>query len=176
MDSNLNSMATLTLVDGYKRYFRANTGDRESLRVLWASTIFWGVASIGYGLFMTLKGSTTTLQFTANLSGLLAGGILGLFLLALLSSRRVTSGIAAIAVSIGVLVITWMTLSRIKIGDRAVWPAAWSAWRSPWHEMTAGIVGTGVILGVGIALSLLVPRRDQSLDMPASSAARLPGR
>jgi SSS family solute:Na+ symporter len=175
MDSNLNSMATLTLVDGYKRYFRPGAYDRESLRVLWASTVFWGVASIGYGLFMTLKGSTTTLQFTANLSGLLAGGILGLFLLALLSSRRVTSGIAAVSVSIGMLVITWMTLSRIKIGDRVVWPQAWSSWRSPWHEMTAGIVGTAVILGVGIALSILLPRRARSLDIPASSAASVPG-
>ncbi len=159
MDSNLNSMATLTLVDGYKRYVRPNAGDRESLRVLWVATVFWGVASIGYGLFMTLKGSTTTLQFTASLSGLLAGGILGLFLLALLSRRRVTSGMAAVGVALGVLVITWMTLSRIKIGGRAIWPEAWAAWRSPWHEMTAGIVGTVVILGVGFGLALLRPRR-----------------
>jgi SSS family solute:Na+ symporter len=108
---------------------------------------------------MTLKGSTTTLQFTANLSGLLAGGILGLFLLALLSKRRVTSGMAATAVTLGVLVITWMTLSRIKIGERAIWPEAWAAWRSPWHEMTAGIVGTIVILGVGFGLALLRPHQ-----------------
>ena len=165
MDSNLNSMATLTLVDGYKRYLRPGADDRESLRVLWVATIFWGVASIGYGLFMTLKGSATTLQFTANLSGLLAGGILGLFLLALLSKRRVTSGMAAIAVTAGVLVITWMTLSRIKIGTRAVWPEAWAAWRSPWHEMTAGIVGTAVILAIGFGLAALRSRR-------ASHAAR----
>jgi len=174
MDSNLNSMATLTLVDGYKRYLRPSAGDRESLRVLWASTVFWGVASIGYGLFMTLKGSTTTLQFTANLSGLLAGGILGLFLLALSSKRRVTSGIAAVAVMIGVLVITWMTLSRIKIGPRAVWPEAWAAWRSPWHEMTAGIVGTAVILGVAIALSMLLPSRAASAEVPAGPEAPPP--
>jgi SSS family solute:Na+ symporter len=174
MDSNLNSMATLTLVDGYKRYVKPNAGDRESLRVLWASTIFWGVASIGYGLFMTLKGSTTTLQFTANLSGLLAGGILGLFLLALMSKRRVTSGMAATAVTIGVFVITWMTLSRIKIGPRAVWPEAWAAWRSPWHEMTAGIVGTAVILAVGFGLAMLRPRRratNQATTDPLVEAA-----
>ncbi|MGB7158414.1 MAG: hypothetical protein WBD40_10145 [Tepidisphaeraceae bacterium] len=154
MDSNLNSMATLTLVDGYKRYFRRRAGDRESLNVLWLSTIFWGAASIGWGLFMTLKGSTTTVQFMANVTGLLAGGILGLFLLGLMT-RRVTSGIAAFAVSVGVLVITWMTLSRIKLAGGDVWPAAWAAWRSPWHEMSAGFVGTALILIIGLGLAAL---------------------
>jgi SSS family solute:Na+ symporter len=152
MDSNLNSMATLTLVDGYKRYVRPKAGDRESLHVLWASTIFWGLASIGWGLFMTLKGSTTTVQFMANVTGLLAGGILGLFLLGLMS-RRVTSGIAALSVTVGVIVITWMTLSRIKIAGGDVWPAAWASWRSPFHEMTAGFFGTAIIVGLGLLLA-----------------------
>ena len=174
MDSNLNSMATLTLVDGYKRYVRPNAGDRESLRVLWAATLFWGVASIGYGLFMTLKGSTTTLQFTANLSGLLAGGILGLFLLALLSKRRVTSGMAATAVIAGVLVITWMTLSRIRIGEHAVWPERWEEFRSPWHEMTAGLVGTAVILFVAFGLAVLLPRRARTSSDDSRPAEKAP--
>ena len=34
MDSNLNSMATLTLCDLYKRYWRPEAEDRESMRVL----------------------------------------------------------------------------------------------------------------------------------------------
>jgi SSS family solute:Na+ symporter len=152
MDSNLNSMATLTLMDGYRRYIEPKPSDRRSLCVLWASTLFWGLASISWGLFMTLKGSTTTVQFMANVTGLLAGGILGLFLLGLLW-RRVPGWAAAIATALGVLVITWMTLSRIRIGDTAVWPAAWHAWRSPWHEMTAGVVGTAVVIGVGLLLT-----------------------
>ena len=154
MDSNLNSMATLTLVDGYKRYLRPAAGDRESLIVLWTSTLFWGVASIGWGLFMTLKGTTTTLQFFANLSGLLAGGLLGLFLLGLLS-KRATSGIAAVSVTAGVLLITWLTLSRLQLGGRAVWPAAWASWRSPLHEMAAGAIGTIFILALGMFLGAL---------------------
>ncbi|RYG70071.1 sodium:solute symporter, partial [bacterium] len=55
MDSNLNSMATLTLVDGYKRYVRPHAGERESMRVLYASTVFWGVMSIAWALVITLK-------------------------------------------------------------------------------------------------------------------------
>lgn len=160
MDSNLNSMATLTLMDGYKRYVNPQAGDRDSLRVLWFSTFFWGLMSIGYGLFLTLKGSTTTIQFTANIAGLLGGGVLGMFLLGLIG-KQVTGWMAATAVSVGVLVITWMTLSRIKIGETEVWPVAWHSWRSPWHEMTAGPVGTAVILILGLLLAALFSRSNR---------------
>ncbi|HEV2292784.1 MAG TPA: hypothetical protein VGR35_02960 [Tepidisphaeraceae bacterium] len=154
MDSNLNSMATLTLIDGYRRYVRPNAGDRESLYVLWSSTLLWGAASIGWGLFMTLKGTMTTLQFFADLSGLLAGGLLGLFLLGMMS-KRVTSEIAAFSVTVGVLVIAWMTLSRLQLSGRDVWPVSWSAWRSPLHHMASGAVGTVIILALGLLLSIM---------------------
>ena len=42
MDSSLNSMATLTLCDVYRRYLRPNAGERESMRVLHLSTLLWG--------------------------------------------------------------------------------------------------------------------------------------
>jgi len=150
MDSNLNSMATLTLIDGYKRYVNAEPDDRQALRVLWASTLFWGVASMGWALFMTLKGATSTIQFSANLGGLLGGGVLGLFLLGLIAPR-VSSRAAAVSVATGVLVILWMTLSRVRVGEWAVWPEAWAAWRSPWHEMSAATVGTVTVLALGAA-------------------------
>jgi SSS family solute:Na+ symporter len=161
MDSNLNSMATLTLMDGYKRYVNPAASDRQSLRVLWAATFWWGLASIGWALFMTLKGATTTIQFSANVGGLLGGGVLGVFLLGLIG-KRVTGRIAAVSVTTGVLVILWMTLSRIKVGETEVWPVAWAAWRSPWHEMSAATVGTAVILGLGLFLATLFGPRTQS--------------
>lgn len=154
MDSNLNSMATLTLVDGYKRYLRPYAGDRESLIVLWASTMFWGLASVGWALILTLKGATTTLEFTAECGALLAGGTLGLFLLGFIS-RRATNGIAVVSVIAGVLVLIWMTLSRINLSGITLWPEAWDAWRCPLHQMAGGIVGTAVIVGLGMLLSLL---------------------
>ncbi|HEX7010837.1 MAG TPA: hypothetical protein VF184_12715 [Phycisphaeraceae bacterium] len=166
MDSNLNSMATLTLVDGYKRYLRPRAGDRESLGVLYLATLFWGLASIGYGLGMTLKGATTTIEFSARVGGLLGGGILGMVLLGMLW-RRVTSGIAATATVLGVLTILWVTLSRWGL-----WPEAWSAYVSPIHEIAAGLVGTMVIVGVGLGLAALraAVQRRRPADMPQQSA------
>jgi SSS family solute:Na+ symporter len=160
MDSNLNSMATLTLVDGYQRYVRPNPTERQSLRVLHVSTLLWGAASIGYALIMTHKGATTTIEFSAQVGGLLAGGLLGLFLLGL-TWKRVTSRVAMVATALGVLVICWMSLSRWP-----VWPAAWAAYRSPWNEMSAGIVGTAVILGVGYVLAALSPAQAAAAPVP----------
>jgi Na+/proline symporter len=86
-------------------------------------------------------------MFSAQVGGLLGGGVLGLFLLGLIC-RRVTNSAAIIATVLGVMVITWMSLSRWPI-----WPDTWAVYRSPWHEMMAGVVGTAVIIGVGLLLT-----------------------
>jgi SSS family solute:Na+ symporter len=75
--------------------------------------------------------------------------VLGLFLLGFLS-RRVTSGMAAIAVTIGVLFIVWATFS-----PKGFWPAAWSEFRSPFHNLLTVVLGTLVILAVGLAGSCI---------------------
>lgn len=146
MDTNLNSMATLTLCDIYKRYIRPQAGDRESLRVLHLATLFWGLACIGFALIMTLK-IGPTIDFGWKVGGLLGGGMLGLFLLGLMT--RASSRAAAIGVVLGVALILWMTLSKMP-----VWPAAWGRFVSPFHDLTIPVVGTIAVVLVGAALGL----------------------
>jgi SSS family solute:Na+ symporter len=144
MDTNLNSMATLTLIDVYKRYFRPGAGDRESLRVLHLATLFWGLACIGFGLIMTLKVGPT-IDFGWKVAGMLGGGLLGLFLLGIVS--RAGSRAAATATIVGVVIILWMTLSKMPI-----WPAAWKGFSSPFHDLLIPVVGTLVVVLLGILL------------------------
>jgi len=151
MDSNLNSMATLTLIDGYKRYFRPRAPDRESLFVLYGATIFWGFMSIAFGMFMTLKGATTTIEFSARIGSLLGGGVFGLLVLGMIS-KRVNNRGALVATLAGVLVIVWMSLSRW-----GVWPESWARFVSPVHEIGAAMVGTAVILVLGLVFAALTP-------------------
>jgi SSS family solute:Na+ symporter len=155
MDTNLNSMATLTLTDFYRRV-RPNAGDREQLKVLHVSTGLWGLACIGFGLIMTLKVGATV-DFSWKVAGLLGGGLLGLFLLGLMT--KAGSKAAAGGVIAGVVLILWMTLSKMPI-----WPAAWSGTVSPFHDLFIPIAGTVTVLGVGWLLGL-VDRR------PAAGAA-----
>jgi SSS family solute:Na+ symporter len=131
--------------------------------LLWAAALLSGAASVGWGLFMTLKG-TTTLQFFADLSGLLAGGLLGMFLLGMMS-RRVTNGIA-----VEVLVIAWMTLSRLQFNGQDVWPTGWVLWRSPLHHTASAADGTVIILAVGLTLAAMRPGSPASRKTSASAA------
>jgi len=144
MDSNLNSMATLTLCDIYKRYVRPVAGERESMMVLYTATLGWGVAGIGVALAMTR--ARLALDVWWEMASIFSGGMLGLFLLGLIS-RRAGNPAAMTGVTIGILVILWMTLSPKK-----GWPESLVAMRSPFHGFMISVIGTLVILLVGLVV------------------------
>ena len=144
MDSNLNSMATLTLCDIYKRYLRPSAGERESMNVLRLSTFGWGAICTGAALAMTQVASV--LDAWWELAGIFSGGMLGLFILGMIS--RAGNAAATCAVLIGVLVIVWMSLSPTKN-----WPESLSHLSNPMHSFMTTVVGTLTILLVGLFLS-----------------------
>jgi SSS family solute:Na+ symporter len=135
-------MATLTYCDVYRRYFRPLAGERESMLVLYASTFFWGVASVGIALAMIRV--DTVLDAWWNMAGVFSGGVLGLFLLGLIS-RRADNVAGAIAAVVGVLVIFWMTLPTLL----TVPP--WL--RNPLSANLTIVVGTLTIFLVGLAIA-----------------------
>ncbi len=145
MDSNLSSMATLTLCDLYKRYFRPQAGERESLLVLRISTVVWGAAGTGVGLWMIQEGSG--LDKWWDLAGLFSGGVLGLFLLGLIS-RSAGPRAGLVAVVTGVVAIVWMTLPKL-------WPGMPESLRSPLNSNLTVVVGTLTIFLVGLCLTKL---------------------
>lgn len=147
MDSNLNSMATLTLRDLYQRYLRPGATERESLVVLRLSTLLWGVAGTLVGLAMI--GVGTGLDAWWQLAGLFSGGVLGLFLLGLVS-RRADNAAGALGVIIGVLVITWMTLPSLA---KALGRKVPRLLENPLHANMTIVVGTLTIFLVGLFVS-----------------------
>jgi SSS family solute:Na+ symporter len=151
MDSNLNSMATLTFCDVYQRYLRPHAGRRESMAVLYAATLFWGAASVGVALYMIRVG--LALDAWWNLAGIFSGGVLGLFLLGLVS-RRADNAAGAIAVVIGVIVIVWMTLPKLLVVPDWL--------RNPLHANLTIVVGTLTIFLVGLVIAQLSSAKDIS--------------
>jgi solute:Na+ symporter, SSS family len=144
MDSNLNSMATLTLIDFYKRYLRPAAGERESMRVLHLSTAMWGALCIAMGL--ALIRVPMALEAWWKMAGVLSGGVLGLFLIGLVS-RRVDSLAAAVAVALGEVVMLWMFFSGLfKVAP---------PYGSPLQPNLTLVVGTTLIFIVGLALTKL---------------------
>jgi len=180
VDSSLNGSATLVLRDVYRRFLRPNAGERESMAVLYSTTLVWGV--LGTGIAIVLIPVDSVLDMWWKLSGILAGGTLGLFLLGLIS-KRAGNPAALTATLIGILVIAWMTLSQVneKVLEpfRELLPTfyesmmsfvtAFEPYRTTLHSFMTLVVGTLTILLLGIAISSFSPRRDAGGDQSAAS-------
>jgi SSS family solute:Na+ symporter len=157
LSSSINCSATLTLCDLYRRYLRPNASERESMRVLRGATLGFGIAGTLVALAMLRVRSA--LDAWWQMASIFSGGMLGLFLLGLIS-RRAKNPAAFTGVSVGVLVILWMSLSP-RLGDE------WAAWRSPFHNFMVIVVGTLTILLVG----LLASRRKGRASAPPHGRA-----
>ncbi len=150
IDTSLNSSATVILSDIYRRYFRPGAGERESMRVLYAATL--AIGALGTGVAVAMIGQKSVLDAWWKLSGIFAGGMLGLFLLGMIS-RRPGNPTAVTAVLVGLAMILWMTFS-----PESPWVAV--PLRSPFHEFMIPVVGTLTILLGGLLLSRVVQRND----------------
>jgi solute:Na+ symporter, SSS family len=147
VDTSLNSSATLFLRDIYQRYIRPSAGERESMRVLHVTTLVWGLAGTVTALAMIRVKSA--LDAWWNLSGIFSGGMLGIFLLGLISVKAKNPA-AIIATLIGILSIIWLSLAK-----PATWPESLSAMHSPFHPFMTIIIGTTIIVLLGGALGML---------------------
>ena len=139
IDTSLNSSATVILSDFYRGWLQRTVSEREAMRVLYAATVVMGV--LGVGVALAMIGVKSLLDAWWTLSGIFAGGVLGLFLLGFIS-RRTDRPAAVTAVAAGVLVIFWMTFSP-HLPDE-------SYLRSPFHANMIIVVGTLTIFLVGV--------------------------
>ena len=142
VSTSLNSSATLVLEDYYRRFYRPDVGEAESVLVLRAATVVWGVLDTGMALLL-VRLTNSALDTWWMLASIFSGGIVGLFLLGI--ATRASSVRAAAAVAAGLAVVGWMVLSPTPL-----WPAALDGYRSTLHENLVAVAGTAVILAVGL--------------------------
>lgn len=76
----LNSLATVSVIDIYKRYFNADATDAQYLLVSRLGTVFWGVYAIASAQYAKTLGSL--IEVVNMLGSLFYGGLLGVFILA----------------------------------------------------------------------------------------------
>ena len=151
VSTSLNSSATLIMSDFYQRFADHDASDQRKMLVLHVSTVVWGtLGTITALALVSLTESALDIWWT--LSSILSGGIVGLFLLGLIS-RAAGNAAGLTGVLTGVLVIAWMVVSKTEI-----WPDSLASLRSPFHSFMIIVVGTLVILLVGLAFAQLWPR------------------
>lgn len=149
ISSNMNSSATVFTMDIYKRHIRQAITDKQQLFILHMATVVFGLIGLGTGLAMI--GAKSLLDIWWELSGIFAGGMLGLFLLGLIS-RRAKNAEALTATIIGIIVILWMTFSD-RIGGE------YRFLKSPLHKNMIIVVGTLSIFLAGLLLTRLKARK-----------------
>lgn len=149
ISSGMNASATVFTEDIYKRYINKNISDKNTLRLLYTSTFIFGVLGIAAGIGMI--GVKSILDIWWQLSGILATGMLGLFLLGIISKK--TKNVEAfIATIIGILVIVWMTFPSFI-------PSKYAALRSVFNTNMIIVIGTIAIFFAGVILNRIRRRQ-----------------
>ena len=131
--AELNSLATVTVIDFYRRWVRPEAPDAHYLVVSKAATAFWGLFACVVAMFAATLGSLIVV--VNRFGSFFYGSILGVFLLAMLPRARATgaffgliAGMAAVgAVNFAAPSISWL-----------------------WHN----VIGAVTVLAVGLVLSL----------------------
>lgn len=148
ISSGMNASATVFLKDIYQRYINPQVTPKKELLVLYVATGAIGVFAIATGILMI--GVKSILDMWWQLAGIFAGGMLGLFLLGIIS-RTTGNTVAKAATILGILVILWMTFSNLI-------PQEYSFWRNSLHVNMVIVVGTLTIFLSGVLLTSLKVR------------------
>jgi len=173
ISTSLNSSATLVLTDYYKRLINPKASGRQEMTVLYLATIVWGVLGTGLAVLL-VQVTESALDMWWTLSGIFSGGMVGLFLLGLLS-RTARNPAAVASVLIGLLVIIWMSLPRVsdmllnasvdstihRCGE-TLKNLSSGGLSSPFNALLIPVVGTLTILVVGITLTKLIDSRKKT--------------
>lgn len=164
ISTSLNSSATLTMTDYYNRLINKNASEKQQMGALYFGTVFWGAMGtlLAIGLVQVTQ---SALDMWWTLSGIFSGGMVGLFLLGLIS-RKAKNPAAVAAVIAGVLVILWMSLPKVadmllnapegsslnSIGS-TINNLSSGGLSSPFNALLIPVIGTLTILVVGILVS-----------------------
>ncbi len=159
ISTSLNSSATILMTDVYKRYLRPDATEKGMMTALYVSTLVWGV--LGTLIALALIRAEQILDAWWKLQGIFAGGMLGLFLLGMIS-RRANNPAAAVAVLAGILVIAWMTLSPL-----VTWGFFPDFLKNPLHNYLTIVCGTMTIVLVGLLMTRLLTGTAGKTSPPA---------
>ena len=157
LDSSINAIATVGIVDIYRRCIIKDRDDAHYLRMAQCIATI-PTAMMIFGAIILVNSETKTLQDTGTIIGsLLGGGLLGMYLLGFLTSigdaRAVGFGIIST-----ILFTLWTILSD---SSRGILP---EALRFPFELYYTGIIGNIVMLAVSFlaATFLATKARDMT--------------
>ncbi|MHB8093830.1 MAG: sodium:solute symporter family protein [Candidatus Aminicenantales bacterium] len=135
--AELNALASVTVIDLYKRVFKKNAPERHYLAASKIATVFWGIYAIGFALFANRLGSL--IEAVNILGSLFYGTILGIFLVAFYIKRCGGHAVFIAAIIAELTVLSCYFLTEI--------PYLWF-----------NVIGCVVLIGIACAIQPLFPK------------------
>jgi SSS family transporter len=131
--AELNSLATATIIDFYRRHFRPEATDAHYLRVSRVATAAWGLVACGVAVYATTLGSL--IEVVNRFGSFFYGSLLGVFVLAIGTKRATGHGaFAGLVAGMGTVAFVAFRYPEISF---------------LWHN----VVGVVVVSVVGLAVS-----------------------
>jgi SSS family transporter len=137
ISGEINSLATVSVIDIYKRYVARDAADRRYLLASRAATAFWGLYAMAFASFATSFGAL--IEAVNYVGSLFYGGMLGVFVLAFFVRRCTARG-----AFVGVIA-----------GEAAIFLTAQFTSAFLWFN----VVGAVVVVVVGVLVSGTNSRR-----------------
>lgn len=144
--TSINSSATIVLTDFVKQFSKKERTDKKDMKTLYATSLVVGIVGIIIGILMMQVDGVLDAWWT--LASIFSGGVLGLFLLTLISRKphRAASITAAVA---GMLVVIWIAIMQVVSPEPAI------------NGKLAIVFGTTVIMLVGFLLTMLLGKKSK---------------
>jgi Na+/proline symporter len=130
----LSSLATVSVIDFYRRWVRSEAPDAHYLLVSKVATGFWGLFACGVATFAATLGSLIVV--VNRFGSFFYGSILGVFLLAMIPRAQATGAFLGLIAGIA-------TVGAVNFGAPSV------SWL--WHN----VIGAVAVVTVGLVLSAL---------------------
>ena len=133
----LNSLATATIIDFYRRHFVKEASDTHYLRVSKLATIGWGLFACVVAMYAANQGSL--IEVVNRYGSFFYGSLLGVFILAILTKRATANG----------------ALVGLVAGMAVVLTVAFSPWTRDIAFLWHNLIGAVVVVVVGLAVSVI---------------------
>ncbi len=133
LSASFNALASSSVVDFYKPFFKPEADEKHYLRVSRAMTLLWGVVLVVIAL-LAQSVQQSVIELALTIASVPYGSMLGIFLLGVLTRRATGTGAVIGAIS-GVAVL---------VGVMAFTPVAWT-----WYAA----IGTVTTFTVGMVVS-----------------------
>jgi solute:Na+ symporter, SSS family len=136
----LSALATASIIDFYKRHFVTQAQERHYIVVSKVMTLFWGMFACVVAMYASNQGSL--IEVVNRYGSFFYGSLLGVFMLAILTTRATAAG------------AFW----GLIVGMVVVLTVAFSPWTRDIAFLWHNLIGAVVVVIAGLAISVLQPR------------------